>query len=470
VSEPVPIVAEPGNAEPGNAEPGNAEPGNAEPGNAEPAVDRDLVVVLHPERPLVLTGGDVGDAVVEVTVDDPPANWPELLSATRQVVPDGAWPLGPSRRLPGLWLHVVTARTTSVPAGYQWSEVPDAQWSASVRGAVTAALDEDANRIPTHSLRSPWMQRGWWEEATAWVDARLADAGRRRTGDLEPKEHWGVSAVARVPATGGALWLKAVPPTFAREPAVIAVLGERLPGLVPVVFACAEEAGGGPRFLTEDAGHVPDDVVDDDLPRLAALIADLQVRTVDLLPQLAAAGCVDRSPARLAAELARMAEDGFEIDLLTADERAVLSGLVPEISDRLRALSDGPLPTVLVHGDFHAWNVTRTAGWSDGDAVVIDWTDAAIGPAGVDLTTLLREGVSKASRAEVMLAYSTVWAEHLDLPMAEVEAAVAATETAADVVQALAYDEILRVLEPEARPPLAGVMAQRLRALIATKA
>jgi hypothetical protein len=313
------------------------------------------------------------------------------------------------------------------------------------------------------------MRRGWWDEATAWVDARLADAGRARTGDVEPKEHWGVSAVARVPATGGALWLKAVPPIFAREPAVLEVLGGRLPGLVPVVFARGDETGGGSRFLTEHAGPVPDDVDDSDLPRLASLIADVQVRTLDLLPQLAGAGCADRSPARLAAELARMAEDGFEIDLLKADERAVLSGLVPEISDRLRALSDGPLPTVLVHGDFHAWNVVRAAGWSHGEAVVIDWTDAAIGPAGVDLTTLLRADVDDASRARVMLAYSTVWAEHLSLPLARVEAAVAATETAAHVVQALAYDEILRALEPQARPPLAGVMAQRLRALITSR-
>jgi Phosphotransferase enzyme family len=432
----------------------------------EPDVDRDLVVVLHPDRPLVLTGGDIADGVVAVSVDDPPANWPELLAATKQVVPDGAWPLGPSRHVAGLWLHAAHARTTSVAPGHRWSELPDPRWSSPVRAAVTTALDEDAGRVPTHPLRAPWMQRGWWTEATAWVDARLAELGRRRTGEVEPKEHWGVSAVARIPATGGALWLKAVPPIFAREPAVLAVLGERLSGRVPVVFALEDEAGGGVRFLTEDAGSVPDDADDADLPRLAALIADLQVRTLDLLPQLAAAGCADRSPARLASELARMAEDGFEIDLLDTEERALLTSRVPEISDRLRALSDGPLPTVLVHGDFHAWNVTRSAGWADGDAVVIDWTDAAIGPAGVDLTTLLRADVNEASRAKVMLAYSTVWAEHLALPLAEVEAAVAATVVAAHVVQALGYDEILRGLEPQARIPLAGVMVQRLRAVL----
>jgi hypothetical protein len=432
----------------------------------EAPVDRDLVVVLHPDRPLVLTGGEVADGVVELSVDDPPANWTELLVATRQVVPDGAWPLGPTRRVPGLWLHAALARTAAVAAGYRWSDVPDPRWSSPVRHAVTAALDEDAGRVPSHPLRAPWMLRGWWTEATAWVDARLAEAGRRRTGEVEPKEHWGISAVARIPATGGALWLKAVPPIFAREPAVLTMLGERLPGRVATMFAWADETGGGSRFLTEDAGPVPDDVDNTDPPRLAALIADLQVRTLDLLPRLAAAGCVDRSPARLASELARMAEDGFEIDLLDGDERALLRGLVPEITDRLLALSDGPLPTVLVHGDFHPWNVVRTPARSDGDAVIIDWTDAAIGPAGVDLTTLLPQTADELDHAKVTRAYASVWAEHLALPVAAVEAAVAATVVAAHVVQAVAYDEILRVLEPDARSGLGGAMAWRLRALL----
>jgi aminoglycoside phosphotransferase (APT) family kinase protein len=427
--------------------------------------DRDLVVVLHPDLPLVLTGGDVPDGVVEVSADDPPANWTELLVATRQVVPEGAWPLGPTRALPGLWLHAALARTAAVPPGYRWSDVPDPLWSSPVRHAVSAVLDEDSGRVPTPP-RVPWMRRGWWVEATAWVDAQLARADRRRTGDLEPKEHWGISAVARIPTTAGALWLKAVPPFFAREPAVLTLLGERVPGMVPILVARADEPGGGSRFLTEDAGEVPDDVDPADPPRLAALIAELQVATLDLLPQLAAAGCVDRSPARLASELARMADEGVELVLLEADERAKLAGLVPQITDRLRALADGPLPTVLVHGDFHAWNVARSPGWSAGEAVVIDWTDAAIGPAGVDLTTLLPPTADESAHARVTRAYASVWAEHLGLPLAEVEGALAATVVAAHVVQALAYDEILRELEPDARSGLGGAMAQRLRALL----
>jgi hypothetical protein len=426
------------------------------------SVDRDLVVVLHPDLPLVLTGGVSGGVV---TVAEPPPAWPDVLAAARRHVPDGAWPLGPERRDTGVRVHVVQARSAAVAPGCRWAEGPDPSWPETARRAVAVALDEDAGRVPTHPARAPWMRRGWWSEVTAWVDARLAEAGRRRTGELEPKEHWAISAVARVPATDGMLWVKAVPAIFDREPTVLSVLADRLPGRVPRVLA-VRAASEGTCFLSEDAGTVPDDVDDGDPPRLAALIADLQLRTMDLLPRLAEAGCADRSAELLASELARMAEDGAELGLLDATERAALQRLVPEATDQLHALSEGPLPTVLVHGDFHAWNVARKPGWSLDEAVVIDWTDAAIGPAGVDLTTLLPPTADEPTRAAVRRAYASVWAAQLGAPLHEVEAAVAATRPAAHVLQALAYDEILRAIEPATRGPLAGAMAQRLRALL----
>lgn len=426
--------------------------------------DRDVVVILHPDLPLVVAGGDSAPGVVEGSVDDHPATWPQLLAAARKLVPDGTWPLGPSRRVPGLRVHVVAARKPSVAQGYRWVGRPDPLWPESLRQAAGAALDEDAGRAAIHPLRAPWMRRGWWTEATDWVDARLTEAGRQRTGDLEPREHWGVSVVARVPATGGALWLKAVPPIFAREPAVVCLLAEHLPARVPRLFAT--EAADGSRYLTEDAGVVPDDVDDGDPPRLAALIADLQARTLDLLPRLAAAGCADRSPARLASELGRIAGDGMELDQLDVTERATLQRLVPEVTEGLLALVGGPLPAVLVHGDFHPWNVARTPGWSLDDAVVLDWTDAAIGPAGVDLATLLPVSADESARRLVRRGYASVWAARLDLAPSKVEAAVAAAVPAAHVAQALAYDEILRCIDPDTRWPFTGAMASHLRALL----
>ncbi|MGZ4614871.1 MAG: aminoglycoside phosphotransferase family protein [Actinomycetes bacterium] len=311
------------------------------------------------------------------------------------------------------------------------------------------------------------MRRDWWTEATAWVDERLAAAGRQRTGDLEPKEHWGVSAVARVPATGGALWLKAVPTFFRREPAVLDVLAERLRSRVPRVFA-VDAGQAAVRFLVEDAGAVPGEVTDEEPAQLAALLADIQIRALDLLPALEAAGCANRSPARLSTELARITEDGFELSLLEPTERATLRQQLPRLADQLLALADGSLPEVLVHGDFHPWNVVRSPGWSLRDAVIIDWTDAAIGLAGVDLVTLLPRPTRDGDASRILRSYASVWETHVGAPLHEVEAAVAATVPAAHVAQALAYDEILRSIEPLTRWQLAGAMAGHLRALLGT--
>jgi aminoglycoside phosphotransferase (APT) family kinase protein len=426
---------------------------------------RSHVVVLHPDRPQVLVGEGAGHGAPVVPSDDPPPSWQQVLAAVRPLVPDGAWPLGPDRSSPGLQVHVVQARSATPGPGYHWVGGPDPRWPESLRQAVTLILDEDAGTTPAPAQRVAWMRRDWWTSSTSWVDDRLAGIGRPRTGALEPREHGAISAIARIPTADGPVWLKAVPPIFSREPAVLTLLGLSVPGRVPRVLAMDEHVDGA-YMLMEDAGPVPDEVDEDDRPRLAALLAHLQIHTLELVPRLSAVGCADRSPARLASELARMAHDGFELDLLEGAERKALRRLVPRLGDQLLSLAQGPLPSVLVHGDFHPWNVARPLGWSVDDAVIIDWTDAAIGPIGVDLVTLVPWSADQAMRGRVRRAYASVWAAHLELSVQELESRVAAAMPAAHVVQALAYDLIMRAIEPEAGGQFSGAMASHLRALL----
>jgi Phosphotransferase enzyme family len=434
------------------------------------------VVVLHPDLPQVLVGVDANDGAPEVRTPDPPATWPELLAAVVPMVPAGAWPLGPDRSVPGLRVHVVQAKQAAVNPGYRWVDAPDPRWPEPLSRVVAGILEEETGARPADPRRAPWMRRNWWTASTIWVDDRLAELGRRRTGPLEIREQGAISAVGRASTlestestegTQSTVWFKAVPPIFAREPAVLALLGQRSIGPVPRVLAMdqneSDQNDGGARLLMDDAGEVPDRIAPGDRPRLAALLAQLQVRTLDLGPQLLAAGCADRSPARLASELVRMAHDGFELHLLEPAERKALRRLIPQLSDQLQALESGPLPSTLVHGDFHPWNVARSPGWSNADAVIIDWTDAAIGPIGVDLVTLGPSSVTAAVRR----AYASVWAPHLGEPVQQVDAWLAATRPAGHVVQALGYDLIMDAIEPEARWPYTGAMAAHLRALLA---
>jgi hypothetical protein len=428
------------------------------PRSAGPTTD--LLLVLHPERPLVL------DAVPTVADGAQYPDWTDLLSAAAALCPDGAWPHGPVRVTAAGRVSVVVARSDRVAAGAAWVPAPPSGLPDPVRDAVRAVLDEDAGRAPVDARRVPWMRRGWWDEATRWVDDALAAAGRApRTAPPRPVVAGSISAVAEVATAAGVLWLKAVPGFFAREPALVPALadvrahagadGGPLPQ-VPHVVASRDDGRdgrpGGARMLTTDAGPVPDDVLPGERERLGAGLARLQVATAPHLAVLRDRGRLDdRSPDGLADGLARVVGDGVGLGMLDADERARLRAVTPFWQDRLRALASSGLPPVLVHGDYHPWNVVRHPGWADGEEVAIDWTDAAHGVVGLDLVPVAGMRADPENRAPVVEAYVRALAEGFGRPAAGVAAAVDAALPAAWVVQALAYETIGAGSEPVVR-------------------
>ena len=341
--------------------------------------------------------------------------------------------------------------------------------------AVREVLAEDAGDLPVHPLRPGWSRRGWWDEVTAWVDDVVASLQLApRSGPLRPKQVWSMSAVAEVPTATGRYWLKAVPAHFAREPAVVAAVrgaavavraaGVALPRL-PHVRADATEPAGGARMLLADAGPVPDDVLPGERERLAAGFARLQGATADRLDLAAGRGGLDdRSPSALARGLAGLADDGVELARLTDDERRALTQRLPADLDRLLALAGTGLPPLLVHGDYHPWNAVRSPGWADGEEVAIDWTDASVGVAGLDLVPLagLRSN-GEVDAGRVVDAYVEALAAALGEPEARVRAAVGAALPAAWLVQALAYEGILRAAEPVSHHEFTGCQERSLR-------
>src|SRR5262245_34565102 len=106
---------------------------------------------------------------IEVRVDDPPAEWTDLLRAAQGAVPGGAWPLGPGRHEAGLRIRLALARGTALSEGFRWKGLPDPSWPEPVREVVRTAWDEAAGRASIPALRAPWMRRGWWDGVTDWV-------------------------------------------------------------------------------------------------------------------------------------------------------------------------------------------------------------------------------------------------------------------------------------------------------------
>ena len=435
----------------------------------------DRVAVLHPHAPRML---DVVPLVVPaVAGETEPA---DVARAAMGVVPDGTDPAQPTRAWPDGRLHVVAARSTRTADGAAWVADPPSGLPDGVRAALREVLAEDAGDAPVHPLRPGWHRRGWWDDVTAWVDDALA---RRqlapRTGPLRPKQVWSMSAVVEVPTATGRHWLKAVPAHFAREPAVIAgvtgasaadrVAGVALPRL-PRVVGHQVEPGGAVRMLMTDAGPVPDDVLTGERERLAAGFARLQAATAPRLDLLAArAGLDDRTPAALAEGLAALTDHGVELDRLSAQERTALTTRLDADRDRLRALAGTGLPPLLVHGDYHPWNAVRAPGWADGEEVALDWTDASVGVAGLDLVPLAGLRASgEVDAGPVVDAYVEALADALGEPRRRVRGAVLDALPAAWLVQALAYEGIMRAAEPASRHEFAGCQERSLRGWLTT--
>lgn len=107
-------------------------------------------------------------------------------------------------------------------------------------------------------------------------------------------------------------------------------------------------------------------------------------------------------------------------DRLSAAATRFPGVLTPPLVDRLHGLSrtmESAIDSLQrseacwIHGDAHLDNVLFRP---DCTAVVLDWSDASIGPAAVDLARLLTEGVNTGAQSELATELITGYANELD--------------------------------------------------------
>jgi len=226
-----------------------------------------------------------------------------------------------------------------------------------------------------------WVQPAWLGEATAWIDARLADRGIERTAELEqPHVRWW-STVLRVPTGEGDLWFKANAPPHAFEARLLPILERVLPGHVPELVATDSERGW---LLMRDGGERLRELVCStrDLHRWQALLpeyAELQIAVAPHLDELVAAGVPDERLALLPAHVAELLDDreacmvGRE-EGLTEDEYERLRALVPGFAERCVRLAAYGIPETIQHDDLHDGNVFVR----DGRYLFFDWGDSCV--------------------------------------------------------------------------------------------
>ena len=149
--------------------------------------------------------------------------------------------------------------------------------------------------LDEHPRRHAFARPGGPAADLAWARTILAERGLRPTAPPTQVRTWNLSSLWRVPVEGQTVWLKVVPPFFAHEGALLALIGG---ARVPTVLG----HNGGRMLLAEIVGE---DLYAAGLPlqrEMVNLLVDLQRLWADRVAELLALGLPDwRAPALAAA-------------------------------------------------------------------------------------------------------------------------------------------------------------------------
>jgi len=213
-----------------------------------------------------------------------------------------------------------------------------------------------------------WRDPAWLSEAMEWVDQRLAETGRPRTGETDQVHvrPWGTAI--SVPTDQGPVWFKATTEELVHEAVVTHLLSQRVPDRVPPLIADDTDRGW---MLMEDAGSRLREIIAEerDLSRWADVLdgaADIARAMEPDVERLVAAGVPDR---RLAVLPDRYAE---LVDSANVEQR--FRDAVPRVREMAAELASYDVTETLQHDDLHDGNV-----FVRGDRQrIMDWGDAVV--------------------------------------------------------------------------------------------
>jgi hypothetical protein len=292
-----------------------------------------------------------------------------------------------------------------------------------------------------HPLRMHWARPEGLRELLDWAAGQV-----ELTGRPVQRKTWNLSCLFRLPAAGGTVWLKAIPPFAAAEPAAIAAFAEVDPGLVPEVLA----SGPGRLLL----GDIPGTERRDQSPQVVAgTVRRFVAAQARVSPPR---DLQDRRPENLAAAVRELLDGPVGAELTAGELRAARS-----MQDRWEMLAGCGLPDTVVHGDFHPVN-WRADG--DGPGVVLDWADAHLGNPVLDGLRAI-DFLPPALRQTAAAAWIAAWTAVA--PRARPADALRIAEPLAQFAFAVRYQEFLDNIEPSEHVYHYGDPAAAIRTALA---
>jgi hypothetical protein len=213
-----------------------------------------------------------------------------------------------------------------------------------------------------------WQDPDWLATAHAWIHAELAGLGRSVSGPIEQPHVRSWSTVLRVPTAEGVLWFKANTDSLRHETALVRLLSQRRPDVVPPLVAADLDRGW---MLMTDAGESLRSVVarERSFERWFDVLgrcAEVQLAFTEDVEELVALGVPDLRLATLPEKYELL------LDEIDAEPRfRAAAPRVAELCDRLAAFG---IHETIQHDDLHDGQVFVR----DGRHLLLDWGDACI--------------------------------------------------------------------------------------------
>jgi hypothetical protein len=315
--------------------------------------------------------------------------------------------------------------------------------------------------------RQPWDHDGWLVEMSAWVDARLREAGIRRRGPVHQVRAWARAALLTFDSDHGRLWAKAVPAVFAHEIAVTELLADVDPGVVPPVVAADRTLG---RIITEHVeGSTLAAIGADSVIWTAALsrLAEIQRVLAADLEALLVAGVAAAPLDRLALSVPALLVDDDLLLVgrpggLSRSEAGSLRRRVPALVDACRDLAASGVPDSLEHGDLAADEIIL----GPMGPVFLDWSDGSITHPFLSAASLLRSRRTTVADTDALVsAYLGPWLASGQVTAADGRAALGLARIVLPLHLAAMYAE--RILPALQAPDEMGhVVPDALRSIL----
>lgn len=251
---------------------------------------------------------------------------------------------------------------------------------------------------------APWMRRGWYVQALAWMIARLREAGAVPQAAPEQMRAWERSFLTRIETDVGYYYFKAAPRIFSHEPAITKWLRDRFRNNFAEVVAIDAERHWLLLKEVEGVTTPLEEERDEAMWENAARrLGEIQVTAARWSPELRDLGVPNRSLEVLAHRIPRLCADASAMLLgqecgLTRAEIDRISSLAPSLLALAGELAQFDIPDTIDHGDLWSSNILITAN----GPVYLDWSDSSLSHPFFSLFHLMNDAASllPASSAE----------------------------------------------------------------------